>query len=273
MAEAAAPNLPSDASPISTSKAPHTPSTVSSTGNPHSAGFLKPDSPRKRRRSGEKSEPIPTSPKFCVSPPTLSAAQALIDQRRQRRAQETILDRETSPNPAIAVISALQGKQMVSDKDRENVAKSPSGGAGTSEPMDAAATSAQKPEASQVGVVPTQRSLTPSSSSGVAPGQEVSTPAMIEGSGVPVASPARTEEVTGNDETTPAGRDAHQPRRQETDPGEGRSDKALTYPGPLPNFQQSDRRRNTYAGFGRESPLKSPGSNKKHQCKLPKVLS
>ncbi|KAL9637235.1 MAG: hypothetical protein Q9204_001958 [Flavoplaca sp. TL-2023a] len=265
MAEAAAPNLPSDASPITTSKASHIPSTVSSTGNPHSAGFLKPDSPRKRRRSGEKSEPIPTSPKFSVSPPTLSAAQALIDQRRQRRAQETILDRETSPNPAIAVISALQGKQMVSDKDRENVAKSPSGGAGTSEPMDAAATSAQKPEASQVGVAPTQRSLTPSSSSGLAPGQEVSTPAMIEGSGISVASPARTEEVTGNDETTPAGRDAHQPRRQETDPGEGRSDKALTYPGPLPNFQQSDRRRNTYAGFGRESPLKSPGSNKKHQ--------
>ncbi|KAL8900338.1 MAG: hypothetical protein Q9192_001115 [Flavoplaca navasiana] len=265
MAEAAAPNIPSDASPITTSKASHIPSTVSSAGNPHSAGFLKPDSPRKRRRSGEKLEPIPTSPKFCVSPPTLSAAQALIDQRRQRRAQETILDRETSPNPAIAVISALQGKQMVSDKDRENVAKSPSGGAGTSEPMDAAATSAQKPEASQVGVAPTQRSLTPSSSSGLAPGQEVSTPAMIEGSGISVASPARTEEVTCNDETAPAGRDAHQPRRQETDPGEGRSDKALTYPGPLPSFQQSDRRRNTHAGFGRESPLKSPGSNKKHQ--------
>ncbi|KAL9042751.1 MAG: hypothetical protein Q9180_000368 [Flavoplaca navasiana] len=265
MAEAAAPNTPSDASSITTSQASHIPSTVSSTGNPHSAGFLKPDSPRKRRRSGEKSEPIPTSPKFCVSPPTLSAAQALIDQRRQRRAQETILDRETSPNPAIAVISALQGKQMVSDKDRENVAKSPSGGAGTSEPMDAAAPSAQKPEASQVGVAPTQRSLTPSSSSGLAPGQEVLTPAMIEGSGISVASPARTEEVTGNDETIPAGRDAHQPRRQETDPGEGRSDKALTYPGPLPNFQQSDRRRNTHAGFGRESPLKSPGSNKKHQ--------
>lgn len=271
MAEAAAPNIPSDASPIPISKASHIPSTVSSAGDPHSAGFLKPDSPRKRRRSGEKSEPIPTSPKFCVSPPTLSAAQALIDQRRQRRAQETILDRETSPNPAIAVISALQGKQMVSDKDRENVAKSPSGGVGTSEPMDAATTSAQKPEASQVGVVRTQRSLTPSSS--LAPGQEVSTPAMIEGSAISVASPARTEEVTGNDDTTPAGRDAHQPRRQETDPGEGRSDKALTYPGPLPNFQQPDRRRNTHVGFGRESPLKSPGSNKKHQCKLPKVLS
>ena len=159
---------------------------------------------------------------------------------------------------------------MVSDKNPENVAISPSGGAGITEPMAAAATSAQKLDASQAGFAPTQRSLTPSS--GLAPRQEVSTPTIIEGSGISIASPARIEEVRGNDETTPAGRDAHQPRRQETDPGEGRSDKALTYPGPLPNFQQSDRRRNTHAGFGQESPLKSPGSNKKHQCKLPKGL-
>ncbi|KAI4095677.1 MAG: hypothetical protein LQ339_007166 [Xanthoria mediterranea] len=269
MAEAAEQNIPSDASSITSPKAPHIPPLVSPAGKSRSSGFLRPDSPRKRRRSRESLEPVPISPKFSVSPPTLSAAQALIDQRKQRQQQETILDRETSPNPAIAVISALQGRQMVSEKNRD-VSSSPRGGVGTSEPT-AAAASVPKSETSRATTAPMQRSLTPLSglapgeSPGESPGEEGPAPTMIEGSGISVASPARIEESMGIDEGIPAGRDIHQPRRQETDPGESRSDKALTYPGPLPNFPQSDRRRNTHAGFGRESPSKSPGSNKKHQ--------
>ncbi|KAI4264488.1 MAG: hypothetical protein L6R42_000413 [Xanthoria sp. 1 TBL-2021] len=264
MAEVAEHNIPSDASSITSPKAQQIPPLVSPAGEPRSTDFLKPDSPRKRRRSGESPEPVPISPKFSVSPPTLSAAQALIDQRKQGQAQGTILGRETSPNPAVAVISALQGRRMVSEKNREHVSSSPSGAMGTSEPSAAAATSVQKPEASRAETAQMQRSLTPSS--GLVPGEEGQASTMIEGSGVSVASPARIEESMGNNEGIPADRDVHQPRRQETDPGEGRSDKALTYPGPLPNFPQSDRRRNTHAGFGRESPSKSPGSNKKHQC-------
>lgn len=162
---------------------------------------------------------------------------------------------------------------MVSEKNRD-VSSSPRGGVGTSEPT-AAAASVPKSETSRATTAPMQRSLTPLSglapgeSPGESPGEEGPAPTMIEGSGISVASPARIEESMGIDEGIPAGRDIHQPRRQETDPGESRSDKALTYPGPLPNFPQSDRRRNTHAGFGRESPSKSPGSNKKHQCEYP----
>ncbi|KAL8659034.1 MAG: hypothetical protein Q9226_000660 [Calogaya cf. arnoldii] len=263
MAEAAEQRIPSDASSITTPKAQHSPTFVSPAGKHCSTDFPEPNSPRKRRWSGETLEPVPISPKSTVSPQTLSAAQALIDQRKQKQAQGTISGRETSPNPAIAVISALQGRQMVSERNRENVLNSPSGGVGMSEPIAAAATSVQKPEASRAEVAQMQRSVTPSS--GLVPAEEGSAPTMVEGSGISVASPARIEESMGNDEGVSARRDVHQPRRQETDPGEGRSDKALTYPGPLPNFQQSDRRRNTHAGFGRESPSKSPGSNKKHQ--------
>ncbi|KAL8852410.1 MAG: hypothetical protein Q9221_002716 [Calogaya cf. arnoldii] len=219
MAEAAEQRIPSDASSITTPKAQNIPTFVSPAGKPCSTDFLKPDSPRKRRWSGESLEPVPISPKFPVSPQTLSAAQALIDQRKQKQAQETISGRETSPNPAIAVISALQGRQMVSERNRENVLSSPSGGVGMSEPIAAAATSVQKPEASRAEVAQMQRSVTPSS--GLVPGEEGSAPTMVEGSGISVASPARIEESMGNDEGVSARRDVHQPRRQETDPGEG----------------------------------------------------
>ncbi len=144
---------------------------------------------------------------------------------------------------------------------------SPSGGVETSESTAVPVPSGRKPEEFRTGVAQMQRGLTPSSS--VAPAMEGPAPTVIDGNAIPVASPARMDESISHNEATPAGRDVQQPRRQETDPGESRSDKALTYPGPLPNIQQSDRRRNTHSGFGRESPSKSPGSNKKHQCESP----
>ncbi|KAL8675315.1 MAG: hypothetical protein Q9168_000272 [Polycauliona sp. 1 TL-2023] len=229
MAEAAAQNVPSDASSVTSSKLRHTPPFVSSATSQHPVEISKPDSPRKRRRSGRSLEPTTISPKFNVSPPTLSAAQALIDQQKQRRAQETFFGRETSPNPAIAVISALQGKQMVSMKDRENISSPPSGGVGPREPMAVAATSVQEAEASRAGVAPMQPNLR--TSSGLASGEDGPASTMVGGGTVSVASPARMEESIGNDDGLPAGQNLHQPRRQETDSGEGRSDKALTYPG------------------------------------------
>ncbi|KAL8768113.1 MAG: hypothetical protein Q9209_005576 [Squamulea sp. 1 TL-2023] len=264
MAEAAATNIPSDASSIAPSKAQDISPFVSPFGKPRSTDFLKPDSPHKRRRSGESPGSSATSPKLRVSPPTWSAAQALIEQRKQRQTSDIVPNRQTSPNPALAVISALQGRQMVSEKSSDNALSPASGGVAKSEPLAAATTLAQKSEESRTGVAQMQRSLTPSSS--LAPGEEGPPPTVIEGNGISIASLARIGERVGNDEGTSAGRNVHQPLRQETDPGEGRLDKALTYPGPLPNFQQSDRRRNTHAGYGRESPSQSPGSNKKHQC-------
>ncbi|KAL8731739.1 MAG: hypothetical protein Q9166_003186 [cf. Caloplaca sp. 2 TL-2023] len=264
MAEAAATNIPPEASSIHPSVPQDTPSFVSPSAKPHVIDFLKPDSPRKRRRSGGGPDSASVSPKFSVSPPTLTAAQALVDQRKQKQVQEAFSDRQTSPNPAVAALSALQGRQMVSEKTVGNDLTSLSGGAGMSEPMAATAPSVETPEEPRAGVAQMQRSFTPSS--GIGPGEEGTAPTVIEGNGIPVASPGRMDESMGNVEDTPAHQDFHRPRRQETDPGEGRSDKALTYPGPLPNFQQVDRRRNTHSGFGRDSPSKSPGSNKKHQC-------
>ncbi|KAL8701402.1 MAG: hypothetical protein Q9224_000522 [Gallowayella concinna] len=264
MAEAAAPNIPSDASTYTTPKSLNTPSIPSPTGKPQVIDFLKPDNPRKRRRSGDGPESAVVSPKFSVSPPTLTAAQALIDQRKQNQVQETIVNRQTSPNPAIAALSVLQGRQMVSDKNSQNVLSSPSAGAETIEPAAAAIPSIQQPDESRAGVTQRQRSFT--QPSGFGPAGEDASPAVMDGNGIAVASPGRIDETMGNDEDNSGDLGVHRPRRQETDPGESRSDKALTYPGPLPNYQQVDRRRNTHSGFGRDSPSKSPGSNKKHQC-------
>ena len=125
--------------------------------------------------------------------------------------------------------------------------------------------SGQKPEAPRIGVAQMQQESAPSPSFG--PTEETSTKTAVDGNIAQVASPGRMDEDVGNDEDPQATPDPQKPRRQETDPGEIRPDKALTYPGPLPNYPQADRRRNTHSGFGRDSESKSPSSTKKHQCK------
>ncbi|KAL8737475.1 MAG: hypothetical protein Q9181_001635 [Wetmoreana brouardii] len=273
MAEGAATDISSNTPSLFTSTTQSTPTPSSPTRKTRGTDFLKPDSPRKRRRPGEESSPILaknlssattpalTSPKFSVSPPTLTAAQALIDQRKQKQVQENHSNRQTSPNPAIAALSALQGKPMVSDKNSENASNA---GNEIRETMATAVLPNQRPEGPHIGVAQMQNNLTPSSSFGPVEGTSAVT--AMEGSGVSVASPGRMDETMGNDEEVSRHPDVHRPRRQETDPGEGRSDKALSYPGPLPNIQQADRRRNTHSGFGRDSESKSPSSTKKHQC-------
>ncbi|KAL8703938.1 MAG: hypothetical protein Q9201_002888 [Fulgogasparrea decipioides] len=273
MAEGAATDISSNAPSLLTSTTQSTPAPSLPSRKTCVTDFLKPDSPRKRRRSREElsptlanpltspTTPTLTSPKFSVSPPTLTAAQALIDQRKQKKVQENHSNRQTSPNPAIAALSALQGKPMISDKNSENALNA---GNEIKETMATAVLPNQRPEGPHIGVAQMQDNLTPSSSFG--PVEGTSAVPVMEGSGVSVASPGRIDETMGNDEEVSGHPDVHRPRRQETDPGEGRSDKALSYPGPLPNFQQTDRRRNTHSGFGRDSESKSPSSTKKHQC-------
>ncbi|KAL8952300.1 MAG: hypothetical protein Q9222_001789 [Ikaeria aurantiellina] len=247
------PSIAKDTSPIS---------------KPHHTDLLKPDAPRKRRRSPETSSPLAppalppsTSSKFSVSPPTLTAAQALIDQRKQKQLQEVTPDRQTSPNPAQVALGALQGKQMISDLASDHVVNR---AAGVGESMSTTGSPGQLPEESQAAMAQVQQRST--SPPAFDPEEGPGTAMVMDSNGVSVASPGRMDENMGNDDDAPSRLDVHRPRRQETDPGEGRSDKALTYPGPLPNFHQADRRRNTHSGFGRESPLQSPSSTKKHQC-------
>ncbi|KAL8720390.1 MAG: hypothetical protein Q9225_002742 [Loekoesia sp. 1 TL-2023] len=276
MADAAAPDISADASLAVPQTSQDSSAILSTARKSRVTGFLKPESPRKRRRSAEDSSPTPTdpstpvtintplSPKYSVSPPTLTAAQALLDQRKHKQLQENSPDRQISPNSARNALLALQGKPMISEKGSEN-ASNAANDAG--EPKAAAVPAVQKPEAPQVAIAQMQQSSTPSTSFG--PGEETSATTVIDGNSNPVASPGRMDESMGNDEDPQANSDPQRPRRQETDPGESRSDKALTYPGPLPNFPQADRRRNTHSGFGRESESKSPSSTKKHQYLTP----
>ncbi|KAI4170737.1 MAG: hypothetical protein LQ343_004735 [Gyalolechia ehrenbergii] len=273
MAEAAAPGIATDTSSAVPRTSQGSSETTLTTRRSRVTGFLKPESPRKRRRASEDSSqvsanhstpvatiPEPFSPKYSVSPPTLTAAQALLDQRKHKQLQEVSSDRQTSPNSARVALLALQGKQMICDNGSEHVSNAVNN---ASEPTAAAAPTVQKLEAPHVGVAQMQQSSTPSSSFGLV--EEAPAASVMEGSGGPVASPGRMEESMINDEDPQSNPDLQRPRRQETDPGESRADKALTYLGPLPNLPQADRRRNTHSGFGRDSESKSPSSTKKHQ--------
>ncbi|KAL8707904.1 MAG: hypothetical protein Q9220_007124 [cf. Caloplaca sp. 1 TL-2023] len=192
--------------------------------NPRRTDFLKPDSPRKRRRSPEASSsplapptlPLSNSPKFSVSPPTLTAAQALIDQRKQERLQDVVLHRQTSPNPAQVALGALQGKPMISDLASEHAL---SRTALSDESMGTISSPGPLPEESRVAMAQIQqRSTSPPDFDQ----EEGTTTGMVmDSNGVSVASPGRMDETTGNDDDTPSRPDVHRPRRQETDPGEG----------------------------------------------------
>ncbi|KAI4103275.1 MAG: hypothetical protein L6R37_003903 [Teloschistes peruensis] len=274
MAEGPATDISSGTPSIPSSTTQDTATPTSSSSTTRSTGLVKPDTSRKRRRSEEDTSqtsakphtlattPKPFSPKFSVSPPTLTAAQALIDQRKQKQGQDSVSNRQTSPNPAATALSALQGLQMITEKGFENALRAANA---ASETVATADVPSQKPEGTQVGVAQMQPNFTPSSGHGPT-AEAMPTANMIDGNGTSVASPGRMKENMGNGEERPAHATAQRLRRQETDPGEGRSDKALTYPGPLPNYQQADRRRNTHSGFGRDSESKSPSSAKKHQC-------
>ncbi|KAL8942379.1 MAG: hypothetical protein Q9216_001699 [Gyalolechia sp. 2 TL-2023] len=273
MAEAATPGIAKDASSAIPQTSQGSSETSLATRRSRVTSFLKPESPRKRRRaSGDSSQisakestlvttsPEPLSPKHSVSPPTLTAAQALLDQRKQKQLQEISSDRQTSPNSARVALLALQGKQMISDKGSEHVSNAVNNASGS---ISAATPTVQKLDAPHVGVAQMQQSSTPSSSFGLV--EEAPAAGVMESSGGPVASPGRMEDSMISEEDPRSNPDLQRPRRQETDPGESRADKALTYPGPLPNFPQADRRRNTHSGFGRDSESKSPSSTKKHQ--------
>ncbi|KAL8764051.1 MAG: hypothetical protein Q9184_000339 [Pyrenodesmia sp. 2 TL-2023] len=150
---------------------------------------------------------------------------------------------------------------MVGERGSENAGNATNS---TAESANAETPAIQQAQVPHVSVAQMQRDATPAASFGVA--EETPAGTVIESNGGPVASPGRVDGTIGVDEDSQVHLNPQMPRRQETDPGESRSDKALTYPGPLPNFQQADRRRNTHSGFGRDSESKSPSSTKKHQC-------
>lgn len=237
---------------------------------PTAETFLKPRSPRKRRRSPE--SPVqhsthptlrgfttPVSPKSLLSPERtprpLTGAAALADQKRQSEEQEGRLGRQISPNPAIEAIGALLGKNNTSGirmQDASSLTTSVIRAVAPVAPMTA------KSDVSRENhVVQTSPASTASygTSGGVTIGPlgahdvRVSSPGEMDQGGSEDRSDGGTRGDTGID----------------ADPGH--SNKAMTFPGPLLSAPISDARRGMSlpgSGLGRES-QRSP-SAKKHKC-------
>ena len=232
--------------------------------------FLKPQSPRKRRRSPEsptqhsthptlRGSTTSVSPKAVLSPEhtprPLTGAAALADQKRQREEQQSQLSRQTSPNPAREAIGALMGKNNTSNsrmQDAPNLVTTTTRAVAPVAPMTARADVSPNDNA-------VQTSPTSTASFGTSAGVTVGP---LGASGMRVSSPGEMDQGGSEDRSDGgAGGDAG------TDPDTGHSNKAMTFPGPLLSAPVNDARRGMSlpgSGLGRES-QRSP-SAKKHKC-------
>ena len=282
MAEATAavstPSTPTGLSALSATL-PDTPTSVASSTNFSTAAdpaiFLKPQQPRKRQRSPEfQDSPLPaevgltTSPVSILAkgalspqytPKPLTAAAAMVDEKRQRLEQNKSVSRQTSPNPAQNALGALLGGQAAGQSRPQDA---PNATNTMSEPVAAAASVIKLPNTS-----PDETSMQISPLSMSSFGTLESTaggPPSINGA---VASPGRMEETVDRDPEGPSNSNNGNMKDLERSSDETRSNKAMTFPGPLLSPQAADTRRGMSlpgSGFARDSP-KSP-SVKKHKC-------
>ncbi len=263
---------------------PDTPSSAASTTG-EVAKFLKPESPRKRRRSASdlsspadtvslRASPLPLSPKGAFShhypkPLPLAAAMAdeLTDGNRQRGDDENAKIQQTSPNPARNVLGALLGTQSMGMSKPDDAATTVST---TSESVAIVASSSILPAVSSIKVPETspgentmQTSPVSMSSFGTL---ESATMGALHTNGASVASPGQIDESMA-EEDGPASHPGNNGTSSSNaqNPYEGRSNKALSFPGPLLSAQVAGTRRGMslpHSGLG--SP-RSP-SLKKHKC-------
>ncbi|MCJ1262822.1 hypothetical protein MMC22_002692 [Lobaria immixta] len=252
---------------------PNTPASVVSTGS-EVAKFLKPDSPRKRRRSAAdlssptdtvslRASPLSISPKHAFPqyhPRPLTGAAAMAEGKRQREEDEKAESRRTSPNPARNAIGALLGTQSGDTSKPQDVTNVTTT---LSEPVAAATASIKVPEISH-GDNTLQTSPVSMSSGGTS---ESTTVGAMNTNGASVASPGQIDESMGDEDET-ASRHCKNGtlNSNAADPEEGRSNKAMTFPGPLLSAQGTDARRGMslpHSGLG--SP-RSPSAVKKHKC-------
>ena len=236
------------------------------------ADLEKSESPsRKRRRSSKplsnasrsRASPIPLSNKSGVPPPPeytasiLTGAAAIIDEQRAKEEQARIEAGQISPNPARQAIQSLFASQNAAMSKIQDAPSAPT----LSEPLAAVAPSIQVASGPQTGDSTMQTS--PKSISSLDTNSHVQT-TTITTNGASVASPGQIDDGGGEEEEDTHDGDHHQTRR---DGGgsyeEGRSNKAFTFPGPLPPHAH----RTTslpQSGYGRED-TRSP-STKRHKC-------
>ena len=233
--------------------------------------FLKPQSPRKRRRSGGNSQEAPVQSAFKVSPvsispktaipsnhpiPGLSGLTALAEEKLQQREETRLSDRQTSPNPALQAIKDLRGTNLHQVSRMQDAPRPPASNVG----LGNAAVATMIPEtarsegAMQTSPVSTLSEGT-SNSFAVAP---------IDANGISVASPGQMSQGTTHDDHSDNG---HETDAVGTEPDAGHSNKAMTFPGPLLSAPMGDGRRGmSLPGSGLKRDNSRSPSAKKHKC-------
>ena len=250
------------------------------------AKFLKPEGPRKRRRSASdplspadtsilRPSPLPVSPKGAILPHypqsfkgAAAMTDAVADVNRHLGGGENAGCRQTSPNlarNAIGALLATQSNSISKSENARNAAKT------TTDSAPAVALPTKTPGTSSVKVLeisPGENTMQTSPVSISSFGTLESAPTgALHTNGASVASPGQIEESLADEDETVSRRiknGAPNNILQEAD--EGRSNKALSFPGPLLGSQVgADLRRGMslpHSGLG--SP-RSP-SMKKHKC-------
>lgn len=249
------------------------------------AKFLKPESPRKRRRSASdpsspvdisilRPSPFYVSPKGAILPrypQSLNGAAAMADAgadvNRQRGGDENAEGRQTSPNPARNAIGALletQSNSISKSEITRNATKTTTVSAAVAFPTKPPSDSSIKAPEISPGENTMQTSPVSISSFGTL---ESAPTGAMHTNGASVASPGQIEEsLVDEDETTSRRVKNGAPNNILQEADEGRSNKALSFPGPLlgPQVGADPRRGMSLPHSGLGSP-RSP-SMKKHKC-------
>ena len=233
--------------------------------------FLKPLSPRKRRRSREdsrdnpahqtlKASPVPISPKSAFSSDQtvkpFAKFSILAGEKRQPESSDRTIDRQTSPNPAMQAIESLRGSN---DQKMSRIQDAPDQATSVGGPVAAAVATTIPNSARDEGAI--QRSPVSTMSAGTS---DSFTVASAPANGISVASPGQMSQGTNNDDHSDNG---HESDMRGTDPQDGHSNKAMTFPGPLLSAPMSDVRRGmSLPGSGLKRDSSRSPSAKKHKC-------
>lgn len=248
----------------------------------HAVNFAIPQSTRKRRRSfktpsaigpeakllrGSNASKATLSPDYI--PKVLTGAAALVDEQRERNRIE---GRQTSPNPARKALGDLLGSGtsgMSSLQDAPNEAST------LSKPLSEVApiklpNAGPSVSSSDATLRKSQQNTTnlPASGNTAAP--------TITTNGTAVASPGQMDDVAGEDDDDDddgdddgQGQSENGHAREDaggTDPEEGRSNKAFTYPGPILTAQAHRTSSLPQSGYGSGRANTRSPSSKRHKC-------
>lgn len=231
---------------FSTANAPTTPSPL----GPNAAKDLQSHPSLNSQHSGTFGAQLTNSPKGLsptpLSPLPLTGAAAMADERRLREQEKS---RQTSPNPAVAVVQNLLGAANQNSMSR--LKDAPPEPAQMSEPLAKAAKSIVIPD--QVTVDNMQTSPVSLSSFGSADSTTAPTATAMDAPAGPILS-----SMPGPDAPTPQ----HQPIAPNL--GDTPTNRAFTFPGPLSEHDpRAPSRQMSLPGF-HNSP-RSP-STKRHKC-------